>query len=134
MTAGESREALRARLVARLAHRLESSLLLVREAAERGDSELLVSQLDELGSRARGLARCCVMGEEAREALREALADWMGPDARWTESGEGFEVAAQTGRGFPEAAELGEPLTRLLAAEAGAEVVSWAPGRAVIGG
>ena len=128
MTAGAA-AAERARLAARLAHRLESSLLLACEAADRGDLDRLPEYLDELGSRARGLARCCAIGPDAAAALREAIADWMGPDARWDESAGGFTVASNPGRDMPEVVELGEPLVRLLALEAGYEVMSWAADR-----
>jgi hypothetical protein len=125
-------EAERARLTVRLAHRLGSTLLLVREAADRGDQELLREQLDEAGRRARGLARCCALGSDAAAALRDALGEWMGPAARWEESAAGFEVLAPGGVTATETPELGEPLVRLLAAEAGIEVVSWSAERVVI--
>lgn len=122
----------RARLAARLAHRLESSLLLVREAAERGDLDRLPEHLDDLALRARGLARCCALGASAAPALRDALADWMGAGAAWAEEGDEIEVRAAPGHGVGDTVELGEPLVRLLAAEAGAVLVSWAPDRARI--
>ena len=125
-------EAERGRLAARLAHRLESSLLLVREAAERGDDELLYPQLEELGRRARGLARCCAVGPAALAALHDAIADWMGADGRITHAGGVMSAQAAPGRAEPETLELGEPLLRLLAAEAGGEVVEWESEKAVL--
>ena len=125
-------EAERTRLAARLAHRLESSLLLVREAAERGDDELLFPQLDELGRRARGLARCCAVGPDALTALHDAVADWMGADGRIGHAGGVLQAEAGLARVEPEAAELGEPLIRLLAAEAGGELIEWTADKAVL--
>lgn len=122
----------RSRLASRLAHRLESSVLLAREMAERPDLDQLPEHLEEVARRARALARCCAVGSEAAAALRDALADWMGPDASWRQADDAFEVEAAAGHVPPEAAELGEPLVRLLAAESGAEVLSWSPRRAVI--
>lgn len=122
----------RARLAARLEHRLQSSLLLLREAVTREDQAGAEAQLNEVSARARGLAASVASGPRARQALEEILWDWMGPAARWYENDGLLTVEAPADREPPEVEELGEPLVRLLAAEAGGELVSWEPRRAVL--
>lgn len=120
----------RARLVGRLEHRLQSSLLLLREAVARAELDGVAQQADEVERRARGLAAAA--GAGGPSAVRDALANWMGDGARWTEADGRLLVEAMAGHEPPEVAELGEPLVRLLAEEAGGELVSWEPGRAVV--
>jgi hypothetical protein len=120
----------RAKLAARLEHRLQSSLLLLREAVERQDLQGVGEHAGEVEARARGLAAAA--GGGGADALRDALASWMGPGARWTELGEDLTVEAVSSHEPPEVAELGEPLVRLLAESAGGELVSWSPRRAVV--
>ena len=120
----------RARLVARLEHRLQSSLFLLREAVAREELEGVAQQADEVERRARGLAAAAAAA--GPEAVRDALANWMGEGARWTEADGSLLVEAMAGHEPPEVAELGEPLIRLLAEEAGGELLSWEPGRAMV--
>lgn len=120
----------RSALAARLEHRLQSSLLLLREAVLREDLAGVAEQADEVSRRARGLAAAA--GAGGVDPVREALAEWMGPGARWTELEGELTVEAIGGHEPPEVAELGEPLVRLLAVEAGGELVSWSPLRAVV--
>lgn len=117
----------RARLAARLEHRLQSSLLLLREAVTREDLAGVATQAAEVERRARGLAAVAAGAD-----VRDVLADWMGPGARWTEAGGTLTVEAIASHEPPEEAELGEPLVRLLAADVGGELVSWQPRRAVL--
>ena len=120
----------RTRLVARLEHRLQSSLFLLREAVAREDLDAVAVQADEVERRARGLAAAAAAA--GADAVRDALANWMGDGARWTEAGGTLTVEAIGGHEPPEVAELGEPLVRLLVEEAGGELVAWEPGRATV--
>ena len=117
----------RARLAARLEHRLQSSLLLLREAVAREDLDTVAAQANEVDRRARGLAAVAVGAD-----VRDVLADWMGPGARWTEADGTVTVEAIASHEPPEEVELGEPLVRLLAAAAGGELMSWEPRKAVL--
>ena len=117
----------RARLAARLEHRLQSSLLLLREAVAREDLAGVAEHAGEVDRRARGLAAAATGAD-----VRAALADWMGPGARWTEVDGTLTVEAIASHEPPAEAELGEPLVRLLAAEAGGELVSWDARKAVL--
>lgn len=122
-----SADAERARLAARLEHRLQSSLLLLREAVAREDLAGVAEQAEAVERRARGLAAVAAGAD-----VRDVLADWMGPGARWTEADGTLTVEAITSSEPPEEVELGEPLVRLLAAEAGGELLNWEPRRAVL--
>jgi hypothetical protein len=122
----------REQLLERLGHRLKSSLLLLREAAAREDLAGVKEHADEVARRADGLVAAVARGEKAHRVLRDVLADWMGPGARWTELDDQLTVEAITGREPPDVTELGEPLVRLLAREAGGELVSWEPAKAVV--
>jgi hypothetical protein len=120
----------RAKLAARLEHRLQSSLLLLREAVARQDLDGVAEHADEVEARARGLAAAAAGA--GVEALRQALASWMGAGARWTELGDELTVEAPASHEPPDVIELGEPLVRVLAESAGAELLSWSPRRAVV--
>lgn len=120
----------RVRLTRRLEHRLQSSLLLLREAVAREDLAGVTEHADEVERRARGLAAAAA-GAGA-DAVRDALADWMGPGARWMDAGDELTVEAISSHEPPEVTELGEPLVRMLAAEAGGELLEWSPRRAVV--
>jgi hypothetical protein len=125
-----SQEAERGRLAARLEHRLQSSLLLLREAVAREDLAGVAEQADAVERRARGLAAAAAGG--GPDAVRDALAAWMGGGARWLEAGDELTVEAISSHQPPEVGELGEPLVRLLAEAAGGELVAWEPRRAVV--
>jgi len=133
LSPGSNLQAERWRLADRLEHRLQSSLLLLREAASRGDLDGIAQYGGDVSRRARALVACCAVGDAARSTVRDVLAEWMGGLARWSEEeGEVVVVEAPPGHEPPEAAEFGEPLVRLLAAEGGGELMSWSDSRAVL--